>query len=27
VTVAAALAAYSLAVRAVEGLLAPERAS
>jgi ABC-type Fe3+ transport system permease subunit len=27
VTVAAALAAYSLAVRAVEGVLAPERAS
>jgi uncharacterized membrane-anchored protein len=27
VTVAAALAVYSLAVRAVEGLLAPERAS
>lgn len=27
VTVAAALAAYSLAVRAVEGLVAPERAS
>ncbi len=27
VTIAAALAAYSLAVRAVEGVLAPERAS